>query len=435
MNRFTVFLLSTGAIGLLATSSFAQDEEAIATDFISDLPDTPLTGEDADMENLDGTDADGIIYEDESFLDFVWSLPMIYHNEENPLIQEARVTGLWQWQTAEVEPRNSKQKSARESEARRTRIGGLLRTFYSVEIEGQIDLDGNDGYNYDGVDELTASYTTEGGTRLSVGKMRVPFSFEGATHSQELPVMERSLLIDQIMPAKTTGVSLSGPIDDTNWSYFAGVFSGERSREFGDFNNGVFYMARLEYDFRKAAIDAAREAKKNDKIADNDDDPIDSLDREKFHFDYIYNPDVDKNTAIQPFRHMFATGIELEKGRFGFAGDLIYATGEVDLWGITAMPWVYLIEDKMQLVARYSYADTDDADGLVLRPRYEQFSKGLSKVTGDEYHSFYVGLNYYIHENNLKLMSGLEYSIMNEERSRNRVYKGWTWMSGVRVSF
>ena len=84
----------------------------------------------------------------------------------------------------------------------------MLRTFYNVEIEGQIDLDGNDGYSYDGIDELKASYTTDSGFRATFGKMRVPFSYEGATHSQDLPVMERSQIIDQIMPA--IGMTNSG---------------------------------------------------------------------------------------------------------------------------------------------------------------------------------------------------------------------------------
>ena len=427
-----------GTITLLALVvpeiGFAQEN-----DFGDALGEIDLSGVEAESSD---TTYDGagtaksiaLTYEDESIADFLWSLPLIYQNEENPILQELRVTGLWQWQTAEVEPRNSKLKSARDSEARRTRVGGLLRTLYNVEIEGQVNLDGNDGYSYDGIDEAKITYVTDGGFKASFGKMRVPFSYEGATHSQELPVMERSQLIEQIMPAKTTGFSIGGPIDDTNWSYHAGVYSGEQSREFGDFNN-VFYMGRLEYDFRKASMEQALAAQLNDADPANDNDPVDTLDREKFHFDYIYNPDQTKNTALPGFRHMFATGIELEKGRFGFAGDLIYATGDVDLWGITAMPWVYLMDEKLQLVARYSYADTDDERGLVLKPRYEQLSQGLTTTAGDEYHSFYAGLNYYVHQHKLKIMSGLEYAIMNEESSRDRVYKGWTWMSGVRLSF
>ncbi|MDA0813066.1 MAG: porin, partial [Verrucomicrobia bacterium] len=219
---FTAFTIFVG----FAFPANAQDD-------LSEFAQLADVTDDAEAEAEAGglADEDAVMYEDESFLDFIWTLPVIYQNEENPLIQEARVTGLYQWQTAEVEPRESKLKSARESETRRARIGGLIRTLYNVEIEGQVNLDGNDHFAYDGIDELTASYTTEAGTRLSVGKMRVPFSYEGATHSQALPVMERSLLVDQILPSKTTGVSLSGPIDDTNWSYFAGVFSGERSRE------------------------------------------------------------------------------------------------------------------------------------------------------------------------------------------------------------
>jgi hypothetical protein len=43
-----------------------------------------------------------------------------------------------------------------------------------------------------------------------------------------------------------------------------------------------------------------------------------------------------------------------------------------DTWGLAIMPSFYLREDKLQLVARYQYANSSDPDGRQAQSRYEQ---------------------------------------------------------------
>jgi hypothetical protein len=81
-------------------------------------------------------------------------------------------------------------------------------------------------------------------------------------------------------------------------------------------------------------------------------------------------------------------------------------TDDVDVFGFTVVP-SYKINDQWELVGQYSYIDSDDAnlldiDNLVRR----------SNVTGDynEGVSYYIGFNYYIKGNDLKLTGGYELS-------------------------
>ncbi len=63
----------------------------------------------------------------------------------------------------------------------------------------------------------------------------------------DLRVIERSLLVQQIRPRKSTGLTVSG--DWENFDYELGVFSGELDPEFGGNDGGLFYLASIGYDF------------------------------------------------------------------------------------------------------------------------------------------------------------------------------------------
>jgi phosphate-selective porin OprO/OprP len=54
---------------------------------------------------------------------------------------------------------------------------------------------------------------------------------------------------------------------------------------------------------------------------------------------------------------------------------------------------------------------------------------------GENYQSFYLGLNYYINEHKLKLMTGVEYAEMEDDTGDGGDYNGWTVFSGLRFYF
>jgi phosphate-selective porin OprO/OprP len=406
----------------------SRADELATLDAVADKPNpAEMAEEPADPNDRplgDGDPSKATIFEDpyntgRPVLDSIWSLPLIYQNENNPIIQEFKIKGKYQWRNAEI---NSDQGDTELNENRRARLGATMKLLYNVEIEGEvnrIDEYGvtNDNFGYEGIDTLFATVNITQGLNASIGKMKPKFTYEYTTDSAELPVLERSLLVEQLMPAKSTGVAIHG--ESGNWGYEFGVYSGENSDGLTGFSDGLFYHARATYNF-------------------SDPDLEDVLDREFWHFDYINNTDDDINTSVVGYRQAVATGVYLENGPFSLAADVMYATGDVDVWGVTIMPAIFLVEDKLQLVGRYHFADTDDNDGLMLRPRYEQQAPALPNIRGDEYHSFYAGLNYYLYGNRIKLMTGLEFASMKDHSSIDIAaenYRGFTWLSGINMSF
>ena len=178
------------------------------------------------------------------------------------------------------------------------------------------------------VDTLYATVNITQGLDFSFGKMKPKFTYEYTTDSAELPVLERSLLVEQIMPAKSTGFALNGQTG--NWEFEFGVYSGDRSDGLSSFDDGLFYHGRATYDFNDPEID-------------------DVLDREFWHFDYIYNADSDINTAVTGYRHGFATGVYLENGSFSLAADVMYATGERDVWGASIIPAIFFVGTLLEI--------------------------------------------------------------------------------------
>ena len=63
------------------------------------------------------------------------------------------------------------------------------------------------------------------GTTLSVGKQKEPISLERLTPLIYLPMQERSAFIDAMMPARNTGIVLSGTWLDERMSWAGGVFN------------------------------------------------------------------------------------------------------------------------------------------------------------------------------------------------------------------
>ena len=84
---------------------------------------------------------------------------------------------------------------------------------------------------------------------------------------------------------------------------------------------------------------------------------------------------------------------------------------------------------KLQLVTRLQIATSVDPNGLRVPGRYERLAAGDDE-SGNTYLSGYLGLNYYIYGNKLKIMNGIEYSQMGGGN-----FDGYTMMTGLRMSF
>lgn len=348
------------------------------------------------------------------FFDRIWAVPVLYENYDNPTIQSFALIGRYHGQYWSV---RADQGDARGWENRRMIGGFRSRWFQHFELEAQMYLKSGSGSIYDGLYVANIKWSPPGlDFSLSMGRLDYLFTgFERSTSSKKINTIERSLLVNQIMPAEVVGAHLQGR--QGRFSYQAGLFSRSIEEELDDFNTGAAAMIGVAYDTSLL------------------------FEQDSLHLDYLYNSRKTEGNAFRPYRHIAALWYKGESGRLGLSVDFIAALPlETDgsVWGLTLEPtWVLLEEllgysDPLQLVFRYQYASSSEDNGLHLQRRYEE------KVTdgeGDNYHALYAGLNYYIYGQKLKLMLGGEYASMDDHANDGGDYQGWTWFAAIRTYF
>jgi hypothetical protein len=94
------------------------------------------------------------------------------------------------------------------------------------------------------------------------------------------------------------------------------------------------------------------------------------------------------------------------------------------------MPTYYIIQDKLEVIARYQYGSSDNPNGITTLNR--QVST-VGKFTGDNYNSAYVGMNYYLNGQKAKLMVGAQYDELTGGTGKSANYRGWTTLVGFRI--
>ncbi|MFT5110660.1 MAG: phosphate-selective porin OprO/OprP [Pseudoalteromonas tetraodonis] len=334
--------------------------------------------------------------------DTIWSLPTLYKNDDNAFLQEFKLIGRYHGQYAWTD---SDQGDRSDWENRRWRVGSEVKLFNFLKLFGQIDINEDIDPFYKGIDEAWAEIKLGKNNKLVVGKQKQKFTHEWTTSSKKIVTFERSLLVNQIIPDKSTGASYYGQAGD--WKYSLGVATGDGNAEFGDFNEGVFGVATLGKDLGFA----------------------------DWTLGYLYNSSEGNNTT-SAYGHAFSNSLIFGgDGPLTVATDLIYADGyDGDAYGAIIIP-TYDLTEKLQLVGRYQYAHGDN-DSLRAQSRYERRVPDITDGgRGEEYHAFYTGLNYYICDHKLKLMAGAEYADLQDKAGDGGDFEGWTLFTGVRMYF
>ena len=352
----------------------------------------------------------GDVKKEPSTYDKIWKFAEWYEDDKNPVVQRVLFSGRYQHEFATV---GADQGDADEWNVRRMRLGPRITVFRRFTVHAEVELNPQERDPlYVRFTDAYVQWAKSGKLAVTVGKQGVPFTMDGATSSKELLTIDRSNLSNNIWFSQEymPGVSVSGRT--APWTYRAGVYSsGAANREFGEFNGGVFTLALLGYDF------AGRLGVKEALLTAN----------------YVYQQPGANNTFTRRFEHITSIHFKLENGRWGVRSDgskTVGYLGQRAVWGLMAMPY-FNVTDKLQLVGRYTFLDSDGVNGVSLGTYENRVTRGL----GDEYNEAYLGVNYYFYGHKLKLQSGLQFAKMQDRANDGGAYSGTSWTTGLRVGW
>jgi phosphate-selective porin OprO/OprP len=346
---------------------------------------------------------------EKSIYDRLWDYPTIYRNKDSDGLNELRITGR-----LHLDQYNLDSNLGHDSDwiARRTRIGLKAQLFHNLTAHAELEFDPqNDNPAYLRFTDAYLAWKFSDAVKLTVGKQSTRFTLDGTT-SNEMLTIDRNVIANNLwFPLEyIPGVTLSGTVDQ--WTYNVGVFSGgTASPEFGNFDAGTFVLASLGYDFAKQL--GAKKA--------------------LLRVDYVHNERNPESSFARPLENIGSLVFILDHNQWGFSGELSGGTGygsQGDMGGFSVLPW-YNLTDKLQVVARYTYMKGDEANSI----RFNRYESVLTSGRGDEYSELYGGLNYYFYGHKLKLQTGLAYVTMHDSANDGGRYAGWSWTTGLRVSW
>lgn len=296
-------------------------------------------------------------------------------------------------------------------ETRRFRLGLEIdfadkgELFYQFNVG--TDWGRNDADNfYDSVDSYGIEWEFSDAAKLTVGKHKPKITQEYGTSSKKILTVERSAIVNHVVPDKALGVSLSGDITGTPLFYDVGVFSGDEGDQYEHGGFGAGYGVNLSL---------------GAKVADT-----------KIRFDYWYQDGDKDNALFEDFSHIFSLNSASKWGDFGLRTDLIYAVGDEkpDAYGLVLLPF-YNVTENFQIVGRYQYFGGDGADSSRLYSRYQR-QVASDKGRGEDLHTIYLGANYYICGHALKLMTGVEYATQDGSGDGGE-FDGFQYLIGLRA--
>jgi len=295
------------------------------------------------------------------------------------------------------------------------------------------------------IDEIGIKWAPSKDFFVSVGKQKLKIGREWATSSKVQLTPERSHIINEVIASTgkpygiNTGFKAFG-IKHQLGAWLAGTENSRRELTF-DTNGGASYLAEVP-------------------LNGNTD----------LHFGYLFTNNGDGEDGgqgsadrleLSPYNHVFALGTESHwdighcDRKFGLYTDLIYgidretqggndafandndiAAGE-DTFGLYVLPY-FDITERLQLVGRYAYA-TSTRIHRGQRAPFDEDRDGLSNNLGgrpnlEDVHTFYIGGNYRLCGDHLKLIGGYEYTT-GDVRGDNGGFTGDTWIFGVRTYF
>lgn len=347
---------------------------------------------------------------DPSAYDQLWSLATLFKDDANPFIQEFKLRGRYQGQYHWLD---SDQGQEDGWEDRRSRLGFDAKLFDRT-LELLLDAQSTDGFDpfYGGLVDAFAKWKPGERFALTLGRQKVQLgAYDFLQPSTLYPTFERSQIFNQLKVDRATGA-----VAETKLGAFTsqlGVYSNDIDDEFGQFAGGIASGAGIGVDLKSQL----------------------RLSQADWRFDYLHSEIESGSSTLNKFEHLFSTTLWLKQGRWSFVTEAFAGTGRsADVTGFFVLPTYDLIPKKLQLVARYTLAVGDGPESLGVQKRYESNAPSLTAAgKGDHYQAGYLGLQYFIYGDKLKLLTGLEYAQLTGGKGSG--YDGWTSLTGIRFYF
>jgi len=341
----------------------------------------------------------------------------LYKNKENPFLQSLQIGGRFHYQAAylEGEDVNGRDFNDTYDEYRRVRIESKTEFLQYFAVKAGINIEGDSrnvagggdlDWGYQDFDEAYIAFDIKkafgagplDALNIQYGRHKFKMTEEVHMSSKEIYTIERSAIANKLFGAnnRPTGVTLNGAMGD--WSATLGLFSGEDDSEFiGGWNDGQAYYLSVGYTQSESL---------------------------RYVLDFVQN---DQSGADDFLGYERATTFNAiySEGPFGVLGTVVLGENNGagnrggSFYGLVAMPWYWIMEDKLQAVFQYQYAGSEEDQGIRTNSRYVRadHSPGVNVNggRGDELHTLYAGLNYLICGDNLKVMAGIEYATLDTQ--------------------
>jgi hypothetical protein len=347
-----------------------------------------------------------------SAFDQLWGLATLYKNDHNPILQELKLRGRYQGQYHWLD---SDQGDTDDWENRRSRFGFDAKLF-SKKIEIRLDAESNETFDpfYEGLVDAYLKWKPSGAFGLTVGRQKPQIGgYDWLASSNNTPTFERSQIFNQLRVNRATGAVLEGLLGQFTWQ--AGVYTNAVDSEFGQLDGGLSYGAGVGYHLNEAW----------------------GLKQADLRADWLHSDHEAGDTVLNRYDDLLSATLQLQDGRWGLVTEAYYGTGEnaADVVGFFIQPTWDLLPEKLQLVGRYSFATGNGPDSVIAQSRYEREAPQLTGGgRGDRYQAAYLGLQYFIHGDRLKLMAGAEYARL-DGGGNGGDFAGLTLLTGIRLSF
>lgn len=370
----------------------------------------------------------GIVASQGSAWDRALAVPTIFRDKGHPWVQELAVVGQLQLQYAYGSDDSGKfgsddfpdESCWGDTEVRRFRVGMKGRLFEKLTFLNLTDLNPEFAPRvYKRTPETYFTYAHSPALNISAGKTELKFNREQEYSSRDFLPFERSAVGNMLYGGELTGVWICGSGIRGGWLYFLGAYENDRQDELPAFEGGAMILGKIGYDYTKRTSFELAEVKA--QLLHNTEPG------------YAESP---THPASPSYSNSVSISNQLTEGDFGLTTEFLWgdgAEGRPDVYQISAMP-TYRINEQLQIVTTFEAAGSREENGVYLPARYESLSPGVGDKTGDAYFAAYAGVNWYLHGNNLKLMSGVKYSYL-DGGSGGGDFNGWTWLAGLRMAF